>query len=186
MFHLKQWHEGLDLSEFYEQAKQRGFVNNASQAVMIDCFKKEKEWAAWILYYNDRAVGSVAAHHFPEMGEDAYRIAVRTCVFTNMLSGPYSRALRTISVVTQHQNPTAQFLIPTCINWAKSDNLYITSNESDVGTQSKVNNIFCPAMEKKKLMYHADTIFYRGLTQKVWKVNPREFIEDLEKYPKWT
>lgn len=186
MYKVIQWTPELDLTEFYSRAEAKGFVNNASQRMLVDSLAKEKEWCVWILYYNNKAIGSVGAHSFPEMGNNAYRIAVRTCVFTDELDGPYGNALRTISVITKHQNPTAQFLIPTCIEWAPKDaNLYITSNESKVGTQRRVHNIFGPALERQGAMKRIKDLHYRGTDQTVWQLFPDKFLEQLAKYPKW-
>lgn len=186
MYKVIAWTPELDLTEFYTMAAERGFENNSTQRMLVDSLAKEKEWCVWILYYNNKAIGSVGAHSFPEMGEDAYRIAVRTCVFTDQLDGAYGKALRTISVITKHQNPTAQFLIPTCIDWAPADaKLYITSNESKVGTQRKVHSIFCPAMERKGIMKRAAELHYRGTDQTAWQLFPDLFMQDLERYPRW-
>jgi hypothetical protein len=82
MHKLKEWDPSLDLTEFYSEATRRGFVNNSSQKAMIDCFRNEKEWSVWILYDNDRAIGSVAAHSFDDvMGPNSYRILTRVCTF---------------------------------------------------------------------------------------------------------
>jgi len=186
MYKVIPWTPDLDLTEFYAEAKKRGFENNASQKSLVDCFNNEKYKQVWILYYNDQAVGSVAAHSFPEMGEDAYRIAARTCVFTDKLPGTYGQGLRTISVITDHQNPTAQFLIPTCIEWTPPwADLYITSNENTVGTQRLVHKIFGPAMEHLGLMKEVKQIDYRGTKQTVWQLFPDKFLKDLEKFPRW-
>ena len=86
------WSETLDLEAFYKQAEARGFANNSSQKALVDCFKNEREKQVWILFYKDVAVGSVAAHSFDEiMGPNTYRIAARTCVFTDMLPGTYGQ-----------------------------------------------------------------------------------------------
>lgn len=180
------WHEDLDLTEFYETAKQRGFENNASEKQMISSIAREREWKFWILYCNNQAVGSTGAHCFPELGENAYRIATRTCIFTDKLPGAYGNALRTISVITKHQNPTSQFFIPTCIQWTPSNaKHYITTNLNTVGTQSAVHTIFGPALARKGLLTHVDQIVYRGTKQSVWQLNTEKFLEDLEKYPRW-
>ena len=186
MYNLVRWSKDLDLTEFYATAESKGFVNNASQKMLIDSLAKEREWCVWILYHNDKAIGSVGAHSFPEMGDDAYRIAVRTCVFTDMIPGTYGVGLRTISVITQHQNPTAQFLIPACIEWTPFwASLYITSNESSVGTQRKVHRTFSPVLEKLGQMKRIKEIDYRGTTQTVWQIFPDKFLEELRKYPRW-
>jgi hypothetical protein len=187
MYKIIPWSPDIDLREFYKTATTRGFINNASQKMLVDSISNEKEWRVWILYYNTIAVGSVAAHTFPEMGDNAYRIAARTCVFTDQLPGCYGSALRTISVITKHQNPTAQFLIPVCINWAPiGSKLYITSNESAIGTQRLVHKIFGPALEKKGIMKRINNMVYRGTSQTVWEVFPDAFFNDLAKYPTWS
>lgn len=187
MFEIKPWTPELDLTEFYRMARERGFENNASQKMLVDSLAREREWAVWILYYRGRAVGTVGAHSFPEMGPNSYRIAARTCVLTDQLEGlTYSQGLRTISVITHHQNPTAQFLIPQCIQWAPPGaNLYITSNLSPVGTQQRVHRVFGPAMQRKGIMTPTKEITYRGSTQTVWQLWPDRFLADLALYPKW-
>lgn len=180
------WGADLDLADFYAEAKHRGFENNSSQKVLVDCFHNEQSKQVWILYYNNRAVGSVAAHSFPEMGQDAFRIAARTCVFTDQLPGTYGSALRTISVITEHQNPTAQFLIPTCLSWCPPwAELYITSNESAVGTQRLVHNIFGPAMERQGVMKRICELDYRGTKQTAWQFFPDAFHKQLALFRRW-
>lgn len=182
-FKVISWTPDLDLTEFYSKAAAKGFENNASQKMLVDSLAKEKEWCVWILYYNNKAIGSVGAHSFPEMGENAYRIAVRTCVFSDEL--PYT-TLRTRNQIVTHQHATSQFLIPACIDWApKGSNLYITSNESSVGTQRLVHRIFGPAMEATGQMKRVAEMNYRGTNQTVWQLYPDKFYEELGKYPRW-
>ena len=184
MFKIIPWSEDLDLTEFYAEADRRGFTNNSSQKAMVDCFRNETKWCVWILYYNDKAVGSVAAHSFDKiMGENSYRIATRTCVFTDMLP---KDTLRTKNQIITHQHVTAQFLIPACIEWVpKGSKMYITSNENDAGTQRLVHRIFGPAMEASGQMRKVRELFYRGTNQTVWELFPNKFLEELGKYPRW-
>jgi len=183
MYKLVEFRDDLDLSEFYSIALDKGFTNNSSRKLLIDCFNNEREYNAWILYYNERAVGSVAAHSFPEMGENSYRIAARTCVLTHLLP---TNTLRTKNQIITHQHVTSQFLIPICINWApKNSNLYITSNENTVGTQRLVHNIFAPLMEQTGLMKRITELDYRNTRQTVWQLYPDKFLNDLNKYPRW-
>jgi len=189
MFRVIPFSKDLDLQDFYYEAENRGFENNISAHRLIGCFDKEREKQAWILYYNDEPVGSVAAHSFDDvMGPNSYRIAARTMVFTNKLEGmPYGTGLRGISVITKHQNPTAQFLIPACIEWAPSDaKLYITSNENEAGTQRRVHNIFGPALQKLGVMTPVKNVFYRGTDQTVWHFDQHKFYEQLEQFGRWT
>ena len=183
LFKIVPWTPELDLTEFYAVAESKGFVNNASQKMLVDSLAKEDEWCVWILYYDNKAIGSVGAHSFPEMGEDAYRIAVRTCVFSDQIPIP---SIRTRNQIVTHQHITSQFLIPTCINWTPPwASLYITSNENSVGTQRLVHNIFGPSMEATGQMKRIKEIDYRGTKQTVWELYARKFLEELEKYPRW-
>ena len=128
-------------------------------------------------------MGSVAAHSFDEMGPNSYRIAARTCVFSDQLP---MNTLRTRNQIVTHQHVTSQFLIPACIDWApQGSNLYITSNENSVGTQRLVHRIFGPAMEQSGQMKKITNMFYRGTYQTVWQLFPDKFYEELNKYPRW-
>jgi hypothetical protein len=183
MFKIIPWTESLDLTDFYRIAEEKGFANNSSQKAMIDCFDREPEKCVYILYYNDIAVGSVAAHTFDIMGENCYRICARTCVFSDMI--PY-KSLRTRNQIVTHQNITRQFLIPTCINWApKGSRLFITSTDSDLGTQRLVHNIFAPAMASTGQMQRMCDVEYRNTNQTVWELFPDVFMNELNKYPRW-
>ncbi len=184
MYKVIPWNENLDLSDFYKTARDKGFTNNASQHMLVDCFRKEIAWNVWILYFNEIAVGSVAAHSFPEMGDHAYRIAARTCVFTDRLPAV---SLRTPNQIVTHQHVTSQFLIPTCIDWVPTNSkMYITTNENESGTQRLVHRIFAPAMEKTGQMKRVTDLFYRGTLQTVWEFYPTVFMQELAKHKTWT
>ena len=113
------WTEDLDLEEFYKSAAKRGYENNSSQKILVDCFRDEKEWKVWILHYNNTPVGSVGCHTLAPLGPNAYRICARTCVFTDMIPRNHIKNIR--YTIQHHQNPTAQFFIPACIDWAGHD-----------------------------------------------------------------
>lgn len=183
MYKIIPWSEDLNLTDFYTEADKRGFTNNNSQHMLVDCFRNETEKQTWILYYNDMAVGSVAAHSFPEMGENCYRICARTCVFSDMLP---KTTLRTRNQIVTHQHVTSQFLIPTCIEWCpKNSRLFITSNENDAGTQRLVHRIFGPAMEETGQMKKICDLFYRGTNQTVWELFSDKFYEVLNSNTRW-
>lgn len=189
MFTVQKYSSDLDLNSFFVEAEKRGFVNNSSKKVLVDCFRNEEKKQVWILYYNNNPIGSVAAHSFYDvMGKQSYRIAARTCVLTNLIENhPYNNSLRTKSVITNHQNPTAQFLIPTCIQWVPTDSYtYITTNKLTHGTQSKVDRIFAPLMEKKGIMKRIKEIEYRNTIQTVWSFDNEKFMKDLAMYPRWS
>jgi hypothetical protein len=183
MYKLIPWSENLNLTEFYNKASLKGFENNSSQRLLVDSFNNEAKKQVWILYYNNNPVGSVAAHSFDLMGENCFRICARTCVFTDEL--PIS-SLRTLTGITTHQNFTAQFFIPQCIDWAPDDaNLFITSNQSKIGSQRLVHEIFCPALEKTGILTYCGEKEYRSINQSIWKLNVDNFYEDLKKYKRW-
>ena len=183
MYKIIPWTSELDLSFFYKQAEARGFANNASQKMLVDSLAKEDKWCVWILYYNDIAIGSVGAHSFPELGDNCYRIAARTCVFSDMLP---MDTLRTRNQIVTHQHVTSQFLIPACIDWTpEGSKLFITSNESSIGTQRLVHRIFGPAMEATGQMKRITNMLYRGTEQTIWQLYPKKFYEELAKYKRW-
>lgn len=186
VYSIVPWTADLDLTEFYAEATQRGFDNNSSQKKMIDCLRNEKEWAAWILYQNTHAVGSVAAHSFDDvMGEGSYRICVRTCSFAE--AAPRKSMITVKRLISEHQNLTSQFFIPQCIEWCKNkDKLYITSNESKVGTQRLVHSIYFPTLVKSGVMSRVKDVFYRNTHQTVWQLNTDKFWKELNKYPRWS
>lgn len=186
-FKIVPFSDELDLTNFYKSAEARGFVNNASKHMLVDCFKNEREKSTWILYYNNEAVGSVAAHSFDDvMGPNSYRIAARTCVFTDRILGKYSSGLKTLNMILEHQHPTSQFLIPACLSWVPSSaTVYITSNENDMGSQRLVHKIFAPALEKKGVMIRIKDVMYRGSLQTVWQLIPDAFFKDLNKHTIW-
>lgn len=184
MYKIIPWSEDLDLTDFYKNAAIRGFQNNSSQHMLVDCFRKEREWNTWILYYNNEAVGSVAAHSFDDvMGNNSYRIAARTCIFTDKLP---LVTLRTRNQIITHQHATGQFLIPICLEWVPPEaRVFITSNENEAGTQRIVHKVYCPAMEKSGQMKKIKDVFYRGTKQTVWELFPKKFYQVLNENKRW-
>ena len=182
MYKIVPWTEDLDLTEFYAEAESRGFTNNANQHVMVDCFKNERKSAVWMLYKDDKAVGSVAAHTFPEMGLGAYRVLARTCTFGN--ARPNGGLITPKKLIAEHQNLTDQFLLPVCINWAKGE-LYATSNESTVASQRLVHRHYFPTLAKLGIVERVCEMNYRSTYQTVWRIYPDKFLANLELYPRW-
>jgi hypothetical protein len=188
MYKLITWTLEIDstLKDFYLEAANRGFDNNASKKMLVDSIANETRWQVWILYCKNKPVGTAAAHHLPQLGENAYRICARTCVLTDLLEGTYSNGLRTKSVITEHQNPTAQFFIPAQIEWAgENADLYISTNSSEVASQRSVNNTFARLLEKTGVLELSTTMNYRGHPQHFWKLNTILFLEQLNRKPRW-
>lgn len=185
MLRLVEWNSKLNLNDFYKIAESKGFFNNSNQSVMVDCFKKEKRWNVWMLYKDDTAVGSVAAHTFDDvMGEGSYRILSRVCVFPEAtalekgLVSPFKR-------IQTHQHVTDQYYMPQCIEWAKTDKLYATSNDSTVGKQNLVHTVYFPTLEKMGIVKKVKDVFYRGIDQTVWQIYPDIFYESINRFPNW-
>jgi len=179
MYRITPWSPDLNLDEFYAEATRKGFVNNANQQAMVDCFKNEKEWGMWILYYNNIAVGSVGAHSI----EEGYRICARTCVLSNLLP---LNTLRTRNQIVTHQHITAQYLMPTCIEWvAGRGDMYITSHAGKIGNQRLVHNVWGPSLEKTGVLSRSFEKNYRGHLQTFWKLNVDVFLQQLKENKKW-
>ena len=183
MYKIIPWSEDLDLTEFYAEAEQRGFANNASQQVMIDCFRNEPEWAAWILYQDNKAIGSVVAHSFNEMGLDCYRVLARTCTFGT--ARPTDGLITPKRLIAEHQNLTDQFLLPVCLEWTKGKRVFATSNESIVASQRLVHRHYFPTLAKLGIVERVCEMNYRSTDQTVWRIYPDKFLDNLELYPRW-
>ena len=184
MYEVKEWHPKLDLTEFYEEAAKRGFVNNASKTTMIDCFRNEKEWNLWILYYNSSIVGSVAAHSFDDiMGPGSYRVLTRVCTFGE--ARPSKGLITAKRLCAEHQNLTDQFLLPKCIEWAGREKLYATSNNSKEASQRLVHTIYFPTLEKLGIVTRIKELHYRHTDQTVWQINVDKFEENLKRCRRW-
>lgn len=187
MYKLIEWREDLDLTDFYAESKRRGHINNINQKVMIDCFRNEDRYQVWILYKYEKPIGSVAAHTFPEMGENSYRILARTCVLDGVIPNEGKGLGTGRWYIQKHQNITCQFFIPKMIEWCgKSSNMYATSNQLSGGSQKKVHNIYFPLLEKQKEFEKIKEMYYRGTIQTVWRLNPSTFLESLNRYPRWS
>jgi|TARA_B110000259_G_scaffold44626_1_gene51747 hypothetical protein len=184
MYKLSKWNDLLDLSNFYAEAERRGFKNNSSQAAMIDCFRSEREWEAWILYKDDQAIGSVAAHSFDDVVPGGYRILTRVCTFAEARK---DKGLITPKrLVAQHQNLTDQFLLPQCLKWVgNKGRVFATSNASKEASQRLVHSYYFPTLAKIGIVSKVKEVHYRHTDQTVWEIHPEKFYENLELYPRW-
>ena len=183
MYKLIPYSDDLDLSEFYATAKERGFDNNADKHMLVETIAKEDKWQVWMLLYDNKIVGSTAAHSFPEMGANSYRIAVRTCAFTDMMP---IRHARTRQGVVEHKHVSPQFFMTAGIEYfGKSNNFFITSNGNAAGTQRRVHRTWAPLLQREGTLSKECDLHYRGTDQTVWRVNVDKFYEDLDRYGRW-
>lgn len=183
MYKLIPYSDSLDLQEFYATAKERGFVNNADKHMLVETIAKEDEWQVWMLLYNNKIVGSTAAHSFPEMGPNSYRIAVRTCAFTDMMHITHAR---TRQGLIEHKHVSPQYFMTAGIDYfGKENNFFITSNGNAAGTQRRVHRTWAPLLQREGTLSKECDLHYRGTDQTVWRVNVEKFYADLDKYGRW-
>jgi hypothetical protein len=184
-FKLIPYSDNLDLSEFYSIAKNKGFVNNSTKKMLVDSLSNEEKFQVWMLMWDGRVIGSSAAHTFPEMGADSFRIACRICTFTDCLPKEY-QMVRTRDTIRYHQTTTQQFFQPAGINWAGiGKNYYVTTNKNTDGTQRLVHSIVAPTLESVGVYTRITDMMYRGTIQTVWRVNADVYFDQLKKVKSW-
>lgn len=177
------WAPDLDLTSFYNECQRRGFHNNSSQSILIDAFRRERDFCAWILYYKGDPIGSVVAHTLDLFDGRSFRIAARACVLTDKTD---RASVRTLRQIEQHQNHTAQFLLPACIEWAGRDSdMYISTSERDVASQVSMHRICMPAFQKHGMVDFVGDVLYRNQKQSFWKLNVDTFYQQLNANPRW-
>ncbi len=183
-YRMEVWNPSMNLAEFYNECGKRGFVNNASQYALIDTFRRERDFQAWILFYNNQPIGSAVAHTLDIFDKPSFRICARTCVLTDQTPISHLRTLR--KTIQQHQNHTAQFFIPACIEWAgKHAEMYITSCNQDVASQRLVHRVFMPTLSAQGTVDFVGDVVYRNQKQSFWKVNVDTFYQQLNANPRW-
>lgn len=184
-FKLVPYSDKLNLETFYHTADQKGFVNNSTKKMLVDSLSKEDRYQVWMLLWNGKVIGSTAAHSFPEMGPDSYRIACRICTFTNELPKEY-QMVRTRETIKTHQTTTQQFFQPAGIMWAGfNKNYYVTTNENAEGTQRLVHSIVAPTLESTGIYTKVKELNYRGTQQTVWRVNADVYFKQLQQVKAW-
>ena len=183
MYKLVEYSEDLDLKPLYKTALLEKALNNTSKQVMIDCFKNEKEFGAFVLYYNDVPMGFSAYHSLDIMGDRCYRICARNYVHNTANNTDSLHSPR--KLMQEHQNVTAQFYIPKFIETLPESRLFITTNHSLVAKQRQVHSIYMPTLEKMGLVNKVAEVEYRGHDQTFWEVSSQDFLDSLNKYPRW-
>lgn len=184
MYEIKKYNNDLDLSFFYQRCQEKGFFNNASQKRLIDSFDRQRYFDLWILFYKNQPVGSTAVHDFDDvMGENSYRICVRTCVLTALLP---IKHVRTKEGITKHQNICSQIFIPVTLNALPKDGrYYITSSNKCEASMQKVNGIWANLLSRQGVIKKIKDVFYRGADQTVWQLNDEEFVKQIDQHTRW-
>lgn len=179
MFELELYNGSQDLTDFYIEAEKRGYTNNSSHAMLIDYIAKYEDAKLILFKNNNRIIGTAVTHSLREMGilgSNAYRIAARTCVLTNLIEGPRKHlSLRRIKDVP-HDHPASQFLIPACLKALPDNSVpYITTHTGGVGKQNAVHNLWAKVWQDKGLLKDPIEMEYKGSFQTFWRVDIEHF-----------
>jgi hypothetical protein len=168
-----------DLTDFFKEAVKKGFYNNSSKEILIDTFNHLENSTLFLLYYKDKIIGTSISHSLKELGilgNDAYRIAARTC----LLPHDKINKVYTYNQIKHHQGPAPQMLMPVCIEYVGRDKpLYISSNENESGSQKSVHRLYCPLMNKIGVLDNPIELEYRLNIQSFWKLNVDEYYRQL-------
>lgn len=181
MLRLIDFDEDLDLSFFYKECDKKGWKNNNSQKRIYDKFKKYDKHNTWILYEEMLPVGSVVAHSFDEYEKGSFRVLATTCVLEEFTT---YNSLGHVEEFKRHQHITARFYIPKMIEWCGiNNNMYITTHPDEVGQMKKVHTFVMRMWTRWGLVEKKEDITYRDAKQSVWKLNAKEWLYQLDKYP---
>jgi hypothetical protein len=181
MFSIVEFNKNIDLTEFYKQCNLKGFYNNCNEDVLHNNMIHFNDFKVFLLYFNDRCIGSVGLHSLEELGilgDNAYRIAVRTCILSHLIDG--NRLLKVQNYSKAPMNHYAsQFLITACINYASGKPMYISTNDSKVGAQNKVHRTWAKIMNQQGYISDPIDLEYRGKIQSFWKLNEEFYMKNL-------
>lgn len=181
MFSIKEYNDKLDLTEFYKQAQLKGYTNNSNQDVLYDNMKHFEDYNVWLLYWKDKAVGSVGVHTLEELnilGDNAYRIGVRTCMLSHLIDGPKALLVQNYRRAPMNHY-TSQFLLPMCIKYCGADKpLYISTNDNEAGAQIKVHRTWATIMNKLGYLEDPIELDYRNNFQNFWKLNTEFYLQN--------
>lgn len=183
MFSIKEFSDQIDLTDFYSKAYEKGYYNNCNQTVLHDNMQHFNDYKTFLLYWDDVVVGSVCLHSLEELnilGENAYRIGARTCVFNELIGGAQKHKVHNYNHRPLN-HATAHILLPMCIKYCGLDTpMYISTNNSKIGSQIKVSRVWAKVMSRHGYIYDPVELDYRNNFQTFWKVNAKKWIDDLK------
>lgn len=187
MWNIETYDGTQDLSEWYAAADKKKFYNNSSPEMLLSFLETEDDARLFLLYYKDKVVGNVAAHRLSSLGilgKNAYRIAVRTCVLTHLIDN-WKMEIKSYDNLLLWNNPTAQFLIPACINYVGRETpMYISTHTGGVGKQNAVHRIWTAMQVKMGVLKDPMELEYKGHIQTFWKLDVDKF-EEVINANKW-
>lgn len=191
MWKIETYNGTQDLNFFFEEAEKKKFYNNSSKKMLLDSLEKEDDSKLFLLYNNNRIIGTTACHKLNGLeilGANAYRIAARICVLSNLIEGPRNHnTLRNLRGAPKpHDHPSAQFLIPACIEYCGRNNpLYISTHASSVGKQAAVHRYWAPEWRRQGFLQDPIELEYRGTFQSFWKFKVDDYYKEMtdERWP---
>jgi hypothetical protein len=186
MWLVEKYNGTQDLTDFFIEAEKKRFFNNSNADMLLNYIEKQEDSALFLLYNNDRIVGTAISHSLKELGilgVNAYRIAARICVLSNLIEGKRNHnSLRNLRGAPRpHDHPSAQFLIPACIEHCGRDKpLYISTHASKVAKQAAVHRYWAPEWRKQGFLEEPIELEYRGTFQSFWKFKVDNFYKEME------
>lgn len=175
-----------DLTDWYKAAEAKKYYNNSSPEILLNYLDTEQDAKLFLLYYKDNIVGNVAVHKLSSLGilgKDAYRIAARLCVISELIDGNREfKSLRSVNEGINHDHVSAQFLYPACIEYAGRDRpLYISTIDDPVASQRAIHRRWAPYWQRMGILDQPIELEYRMKFQSFWKFNVDEFYKTLRK-----
>lgn len=189
MFKIIPYSKDLDLTKFYQQAKEQGYYRHTDPSVFN--YDRELRSQAWIVYQEDNPIASFAAHTLIPRQE--FRGTIAYMIWNSMCVLKYQpiKTFGPSEFYDQHQNFHSQIVSPTCIKW-----VYDQEGTTDV-------DMFSSHTKNRKPPYNKIANKMRkywvkeGLVE-VWKetevndtpvewirVNHKAIMEKYESVPKW-
>ena len=189
MFNIIQYSDQLDLSEFYQNARDQGFFRHADPSVFD--YDRELRAQAWIIYKDNKPIGSFAAHTaFPRpefKGQLAYMIWNSMCILQHEPIGKFGpRAFH-----YGHQNIMSQIVSPVCIKWVYEQegtddiNMYSAFIENRPPPYNKVADKFHHRYRQSGYVQFYQTSQIGADTVQWWSVDHKLFMRDHEASQKW-
>jgi len=189
MFTVIPYSASLDLSEFYQNAREQGFYRHTDPSVFD--YDRELRAQVWIIYKDNRPIGSFAAHTaFPRpefKGQIAYMIWNSMCILDHTPIGVFGPK----TFHYGHQNIMSQIVSPVCIRWVYEQegtediNMYSAFIENRPPPYNKVANKFHQRYQKSGYVTAYKTSVIGADTVQWWTVNHKLFMKDSDRAEKW-
>ncbi len=191
MWQIETYDGSQDLTEFFQEAEKKRYFNNSNPDILLSTLKDVDEATLFLLYNHNKIVGCVVSHKLSDLGIlgiNAYRIGARICMLGHLVKGERNHnSLRNLRGAPRpHDHPSAQFLIPACIEHCGRENpLYISTHPSPIAKQRAVHTRWAPEWRKQGFLEEPIELEYRGTFQSFWKFKVNAYYEEMkdERWP---